>query len=86
MARSDESDVMGTDIRTDVTIFDDGQTEYPENQACILAANGLFHVRRLNVGGVPFAEVCERVGPGWPAPGIIPAGACRASGNRTGSR
>lgn len=59
-------------MRQDVLIVDKEFEGVPEElaSACLLAANGLYHFRRLDVGGASFIEACERVGPGWPAPGM----------------
>lgn len=39
-------------------------------QACVLARNGLFSVRRLSIGNSPFIELVSKLGPGYEMPGM----------------
>lgn len=59
-------------MRSDVLIVDEEFTGIPENltSGCLLASNGLFLFRSLQLGAEPFLEVVSKTGPGFEAKGM----------------
>jgi hypothetical protein len=61
-------------MREDIIVIDESLGSVPEslNSGCVLAANGLFLLRRLRLGELPFIQAVQKVGPGYDAPGMLP--------------
>src|SRR5438067_1442602 len=62
----------GKTMREDIHIVEEGFEGIPDDltSGALLAANGLFAVRRLNLGQYPFIEVISKLGPGYVANGM----------------